>query len=341
MTSHFPIPPAMKMVYCCRHVLERQDLFSNTELSARREIGRKYGNSPDSPVEESRRVIYINEFDHEDFRREGGLETPFVLKGLLSESTLGWSDLCEKYGASRVPVHPDAILGSEWQYRRTCDMRLADAMRAMEEGAPLSVVSTSQVFTDNTELIKTPQLELLRRMFGVEFLRVEMFIGGAGTGSAFHCAGGGNFFHMICGRKRWLLVAPEDSFAMYPTIGRNRKSSMFCSPIVSDLYDRAQRHSYPLYSKVAKYAVTLEAGDILFVPGWWWHEVKNLAPSIGLPSRSYVAGRNNFFFVLSLLSGHGVKYLSRVLASNLTGKSLCLMTDGIPKQSFGGKKPRT
>jgi hypothetical protein len=317
--------------------MERQDLFSAIERKARRKMEKSCADLPDVSADEIRRVIDVNEFNAERFDKEGGFETPFIIRGLLSDHALDWSELRDKFGDSLVPVHPCAKLGDEWQYHHVFQMRLSDAMRAMESGQPLSVVSTSQVFTDYAQLLSTPKLAVLREVFGVEFLRLEMFVAGTGTGSSFHCAGGGNFYHMLYGRKRWLLVAPDNSFAMYPTIGRNRDSAIVCSPISSDSYDKEQRCAYPAFGKVPKYAVTLEAGDILFVPGWWWHEVKNLTASIGAPCRSYLAGRNDFFFILSLLSGHGLKYMSRVLVSNICGKGLCLMTDGIPRESFGAK----
>jgi len=309
------------------------------ERRVRREIEESCADSPDVSASQIQRVIDVNNFNAERFDQDGGFETPFIIRGLLSDHALDWAELRDKFGDSLVPVHPCAELGEKWQYHHVFQLRLSDAMRAMENGQPFSVVSTSTVFTDYAQLLSTPKLAVLRQVFGVEFLRLEMFVAGTGTGSSFHCAGGGNFYHMLYGRKQWLLVAPEDSFAMYPTIGRNRSSSIVCSPINSDLYDKEQRRSYPMFGKVSKYVVTIEAGDILFVPGWWWHEVKNLTPSIGVPCRSYLAGRNDFFFVLSLLSGHGLKYMSKVLFSNISGKGLCLMTDGIPMESFGGKAP--
>jgi hypothetical protein len=337
MIPRFPIPLAMKLAYGFRHIIERQDLFKRVERTAREEIERLYRGSPDIPAVEISRIFDISEFNKQRFDAEGGFGSPFVIRGLLSTRALEWAELRDRFGDSLVPVHPRAELGDDWQYHRVIQMRLSDAMRAMENGRPLSVVSTSQVFTDYSQLLATPKLAVLREVFGVEFLRLEMFVAGAGTGSSFHCAGGGNFYHMLYGRKRWLLVAPEDSFAMYPTIGRNRRSAIICSPINSDSYEEEQRRSHPMFAKIPKYGVTLEAGDILFVPGWWWHEVKNLTSSIGAPCRSYLAGRNDFFFMLSLFSGHGLKYLSRVLISNISGKGLCLMTDGIPRESFGTK----
>ena len=328
------IPFDMKAVYLCRHILQRQNLFTSVEAKARRKSEEQYRDSPNLTPVEIERVIDINHFDLDRFLKDGGFDTPFLIKGVFSSDAVQWDQLRETCGDSIVPVHPDAKLGESWQYEMVREMTLRDAMRAMEQGAPISVVSSSQVFVDHSELLETMKPRILSDVFGTHFVRHEMFVAGAGTGSAFHCAVGGNFFHMVCGRKRWLLVRPSDSFAMYPTIGRNTRSAYFGSPINSESYQQDQQDLFPLYSKVRKYLVTLEPGDVLFVPSWWWHEVKNLQPSVGFPFSSWVYGTNRFFLLLTILSVNGIKNLPRALAGRITRSPSWMMRDGIPRESF-------
>src|SRR5580700_8396451 len=148
MIPRFPIPLAMKLAYGFRHIIERQDLFKRVERTAREEIERLYRGSPDIPAVEISRIFDISEFNKQRFDAEGGFGSPFVIRGLLSTRALEWAELRDRFGDSLVPVHPRAELGDDWQYHRVIQMRLSDAMRAMENGRPLSVVSTSQVFTD-------------------------------------------------------------------------------------------------------------------------------------------------------------------------------------------------
>jgi hypothetical protein len=340
MTASIDIPLDMKLVYFCRHILERQNLFSSLEGRARRRAEERYADCPAVPPGGIERVIAIDDFDRERFEKEKGFDTPFVLKGLFGGRVLEWDYLRESCGDAVVPVHPSAKLGDRWQYQTTSQMRLGDAMREMERGAALSVVSTSNVFNGRAELLAALKPDVIASKFGVHIVRHEMFVAGAGTGSAFHCAVGGNFFVMVCGRKRWILVKPSDSFAMYPTIGRNMGSAYVGSPINSETYESEQMERYPLFSKVSKFTVTLEPGDVLFVPSWWWHEVKNLEPAVGVPLRSWLGGRNNFFLLLNILSTYGLKYLSRALVSRITGSKKWMMTDGIPQDSFGGSRLR-
>ncbi len=328
------IPLDMKAVYFCRHILQRQTLFSSVEEKVRKKTEEQYRDYPNLTPVEIQRVIDINDFDLDRFLRDGGFDTPFLIKGVFSSNAVQWNQLREAYGDSIVPVHPAAKLGENWQYETVREMTLRDAMQAMEQGAPISVVSSSQVFVDHNQLLETMKPRILKDAFRTHFVRHEMFVAGPGTGSAFHCAVGGNFFHMVCGRKRWLLVKPSDSFGMYPTIGRNSRSAYFGSPINSESYLEDQRDLFPLFSKVHKYSVTLEPGDVLFVPSWWWHEVKNLEPSVGFPFRSWIYGRNPFFLLLTILSINGIKNLPRALVGRITRSPKWMMRDGIPRESF-------
>ena len=340
MKNQVTMPIEMRLIYLFRHLLQRQDLFVTAEQAIRTETEKQHIDSPSlSPIEITR-IIDVNNSKHERPKQKGFFATPFIVKGACPSHSIDWPTLRDVYGKSMVPVHPDAQIGPNWQYQSTYQMRLDEAMRAMERGATISVVSTSQVFVDHVELLAKLTPQLLAARFGVTLVRPEMFVAGSGTGSAFHCHVGGTFFQMIYGRKHWTLVSSEDSFAMYPTVGRNSGSAIFCSPINAEAYERDQQHLYPLYGKVNKYAVTLEPGDILYIPSLWWHEVRNIGPTIGVPLRIW-GGRNpNFFFLLTILSRHGLKHLPKAFIAKLTGNPQGMMTDGIPQEALGGSRPR-
>lgn len=341
MTPNIQTPFEMKLVYFCRHLLERQEIFLPIEERARRRTVRQCADYPSGFPVQIERIVNVDDFELERFAQEGGFETPFVIKGLFDAPVITWRDLRETCGDSVVPVHPAAQLGESWQYETTQQMTLGDAMQSIERGAAISVVSSSQILVDHPEVLALLMPKALSAAFGINFVRHEMFVAGPGTGSAFHCAVGGNFFYMVCGRKRWILIDPQDSFAMYPTIGRTMRSAIFCSPINSDQYETEQKERYPLYDKIAKYSVTLEPGEILFIPSLWWHEVRNLEPAVGVPSRLWLGGRgrNNLFLLLTIFSTYGLKYLPRAFMGKITGNFEWLMNDAIPQESFGGKRP--
>ena len=80
-------------------------------------------------------------------------------------------------------------------------------------------------------------------------------------------------FHAhIYGRKRWLLVPPED----HPYVYNHR--DVFCA--VNASHPDPLRH--PLFAKARVLEVECGPGEILFVPYGWWHHVVSLEPAISV-----------------------------------------------------------
>lgn len=75
------------------------------------------------------------------------------------------------------------------------------------------------------------------------------------------------------GRKLWWLCPPEQSGFLYP----NTKGYPHLSPV--DPF-KPDLDAWPLFAQVRPHVVTLEAGDILFVPGFWWHLTNAVTPNI-------------------------------------------------------------
>ncbi|MCY1033271.1 cupin-like domain-containing protein [Corallococcus sp. BB11-1] len=112
----------------------------------------------------------------------------------------------------------------------------------------------------------------------------QLFIGGPGTGAAFHCANELNCFLNIYGQKKWTFVHPKYSFAMSSTIFN--KGIFVGSLVKHNAPKRFLEAKQPLYNRVPKLQVVLEPGDMLINPPWWWHAVNNQGrASIAVASR--------------------------------------------------------
>jgi len=113
---------------------------------------------------------------------------------------------------------------------------------------------------------------------------VQLFIGGPGTGAAYHCANELNCFLNIYGRKKWTLVHPKYSAAMYSSIFNN---GIFVGSFVKhNAPVRYLEATFPLYNRVPRVEVVLEPGDMLINPPWWWHAINNLGDAtIAVASR--------------------------------------------------------
>ncbi|KAJ8255437.1 hypothetical protein GJAV_G00204870 [Gymnothorax javanicus] len=102
-----------------------------------------------------------------------------------------------------------------------------------------------------------------------------LWIGTAGANTPCHLDSYGcNLVLQVQGRKRWHLFPPEDTSCLYPTRIPYEESSVFSQVHVV----RPDHKRFPAFSKARAHVVTLEPGQVLFVPRHWWHYVESLDP---------------------------------------------------------------
>lgn len=104
----------------------------------------------------------------------------------------------------------------------------------------------------------------------------QLFFGGVGTGAVFHCANELNCFLNIYGQKKWKFVHPKYSIAMQSTL--MNKGYFVGSFIKHNAPKGYLEAKSPLYNRIPKLTITLEPGDLLLNPPWWWHCITNLTP---------------------------------------------------------------
>ena len=114
------------------------------------------------------------------------------------------------------------------------------------------------------------------------------------SGSNLHCGGSGNFFCMISGRKHWTLIHPRHSCLLK---GRVAPSGIHGQTLF-EMNDHRDLSQYPeIYKYLPRYEVSLDPGDILWIPPWWWHRIRN-DPGLSIG----IAIRNNKVTALNLLN---------------------------------------
>ncbi len=111
------------------------------------------------------------------------------------------------------------------------------------------------------------------------------FIGGDQTETDIHCGFSSNFFTQAYGQKRWVLVGQEFTPIVdpFPGIRLTRSGNGYAGKPFS--FFNPDYETYPGYKHVDYYDVTLDAGDVLYVPPFMYHNVINLSPSIGVAYR--------------------------------------------------------
>ncbi len=109
--------------------------------------------------------------------------------------------------------------------------------------------------------------------FGRKFF---LFIGGGNTLTPIHTALSNTVFVQVYGKKKWTFWVPNDRFFL--NVRANRRAYFYTDfDPFSD-----QNPDFPLAKYANKVEVTLEAGDVLWFPGFFWHHVVNEIDSIGV-----------------------------------------------------------
>lgn len=81
--------------------------------------------------------------------------------------------------------------------------------------------------------------------------------------TAVHAAGKSNHFLQVSGRKTWTMISPKYKHRLYLW------------------HDQKPMYGLCLGGRVTlpcvpRYQITLEPGDLLYVPPWWFHEINNI-----------------------------------------------------------------
>ena len=203
---------------------------------------------------------------------------PVVLRGFLKEfismEEWGFDPMLERFGEEDVLLTKPELDGY-W--------------------GKLKEVDNPNVYLHNSEILfdKNPVLYKDFNFSHLEpFLQkkpgyAQLFLGRKKTGAPMHCATNWNFFYMLDGQKKWYFVHPNDSSFVYPFYRWGMNAS-FGHNMYPDEYDK---NDYPLAEYCPYYEVTLDPGDLLFNPPWWWHGVRNVTEkTVGVASRWHGGG---------------------------------------------------
>lgn len=117
---------------------------------------------------------------------------------------------------------------------------------------------------------------------GFKYEGYSLYVASAGVRLAVHYDLWWTFSIQLHGRKRFRVFPPAAYSSLYPTdddppSGRVRRSRV-------DL-EHPDLDRYPLCKRLRGMEVTLSAGDLLFLPPRWWHDVEALGFSIGMNGR--------------------------------------------------------
>lgn len=185
----------------------------------------------------------------------GDLHLPCVIRDSL------------KFNRDRVPMtireFADRVAAGEHLY-------LSGEMELTKPGSPIIPMLELERFEEATQ--KTLEMTRLYSFGGLS----------GGTGTAMHCGEYASLFYCVAGKKRWKMLRPDYSPVMNPIA-----SKFYARLILADGYDGCEdiqnlEEYWAQYKFLPHYVGDIEAGDLIVVPGWWWHHVENLGTGFTL-----------------------------------------------------------
>lgn len=95
-----------------------------------------------------------------------------------------------------------------------------------------------------------------------------------------------NFFCQLQGRKHVLLFPPSQSWRLYPHVHRHPMTNFAIADLENPDIDRL-----PALRDARGLEATLEPGDVLFLPAYYWHYVRQAGDGLNLSVNFWVGGR--------------------------------------------------
>ena len=215
-------------------------------------------------------------------RRFYARNRPVKLLGMIDHWAATWkwspSYFRDRYGGAHVEVcagrnaDPHYEINLE-QHRRAMLMGDFAALIDAGEGNDTYLVANNHAF-ENAGLTKL--LDDVGPLPGYlkarDPSRTYLWLGPAGTVTPLHHDTVNVLFCQIHGRKRVLLIDPNETPWLYNDVA-------VYSDVAVEAPDFAR---HPLFRLASPLEVVVNPGEILFIPVGWWHHVRSLDPSISV-----------------------------------------------------------
>jgi hypothetical protein len=160
---------------------------------------------------------------------------------------------------------------------------IRSVVNRLEAGDPVKT-GTQMIFHTYPDLLYELPLNRLHALFGPYFfpsrvgkmLTVPTFISKGRASSKddtkqttrtdLHCEPIANVALQFSGSKKWTLLSPSQSQGLRPALSPDGRAYVYANLPPDDDHIK----------KLERYEVLMEAGDLLYVPTWWWHRVDYL-----------------------------------------------------------------
>jgi hypothetical protein len=220
----------------------------------------------------------------EDFRKEYLLKNrPVILEGLAKEwdCVKNWSleFLKEQHGDDKI------ILVNQEDIENTHEeLTLAELIDGINDGLA-RYYRFYPLIQRHPERLLDFDYKLMQKYRHKDkiFDAFQVFVGPDKSYTPLHNANAGNLFTQVHGTKEWVLYPEYYTAVIDPNPVR---SNYRTAPIRKEYgpynpFDPDYEHPYHLFKDIDSYHGTLNPGDILYNPPYWWHSVKSKAGKSG------------------------------------------------------------
>jgi len=107
--------------------------------------------------------------------------------------------------------------------------------------------------------------------------KVLVWMGSGGQLTPLHFDSDETIMAMVDGSKKWLLYDPTMTKYLYPIVP---SSFSACSSEV-DLKN-PDLEKFPHFAKTVNMTVTINKGDMFYLPAYWWHQVESIGRNIAV-----------------------------------------------------------
>ncbi len=276
-------------LYLIRNFLQKNDLFHQEFLTMEKELTEVLPR-----LEEDYSEVECYEFGEISIDEVRNIykenPRPIVIRGFArnSECVRLWTPqhFRDNYGDFKI------IFTSTEKIVNESEMTMRMFIDNVLQGNPnrMYIENMADIFNEHIELFNQIPLQEIGQYLGsyASYQHTQLFIGGPGTGASLHAANELNVFINVYGQKRWHFIHPIYSLCLYPTL--QNKGVFVGSPVKHRAPKGYLEKEFPLYNRIPKQKVTLEPGDILVNPPWWWHAVDNVTDAtIGIATRWPIA----------------------------------------------------
>ncbi len=191
-----------------------------------------------------------------------------------------WSpqDLRARFGRFEIEIQAERNTNPKFEQNKAAHKRRM-RLDAFVDKVLTGGATNDYYLTANNELLRTPAFAPLLEDIGslpdfcnrADLARCASFwLGPAGTTTPLHHDTIMLLHTQIVGRKRWRFISPLDTPKLYNYVD-------VYSPIDLDAPDLVR---YPAFKDVKVLEVVAEAGDTVFLPLGWWHQVTALDVSL-------------------------------------------------------------